>query len=350
MILLKGFLSPIQSREGSLLVFTLWVLVLLSLFTAAVGYQVRQRLRFLQTIEHRSLLRNAVDSGLQRSLQRGYVALDNEKKEPDEHALKEQDDESVYKEIPVGAAYFNVRYRGIDGRWIYGLRDEESKLNINTLTQLRPLEQLIHAATLLDSNESSNIAAAIMDWKDSDDILNAGGAETRYYRQQQPPYAAKNKPFETLEEMLLLKGMTVEIFQKLKRHISLNADEKININTATEPVLLARGMGENLIGRIMAYRQGKDRILNTRDDLIFTDKSSIVSNLEAFSGLGKQEKQSLEDFIAAETFDVVSTHYTARIEGHIKHRHESLEKECVIGNDGSVIRCRENFYRSPEKA
>ena len=260
MILLKGFLSPIQSREGSLLVFTLWVLVLLSLFTAAVGYQVRQRLRFLQTIEHRSLLRNAVDSGLQRSLQRVYVALDNEKKEPDEHALKEQDDESVYKEIPVGAAYFNVRYRGIDGRWIYGLRDEESKLNINTLTQLRPLEQLIHAATLLDSNESSNIAAAIMDWKDSDDILNAGGAETRYYRQQQPPYAAKNKPFETLEEMLLLKGMTVEIFQKLKRHISLNADEKININTATEPVLLARGMGENLIGRIMAYRQGKDRI------------------------------------------------------------------------------------------
>ena len=57
---------------------------------------------------------------------------------------------------------------------------------------------------------TDEIAAAIIDWIDQDDNTESG-AETDYYATLDPPYAAKNGPFDTIEELLLVKGVTPEI-------------------------------------------------------------------------------------------------------------------------------------------
>lgn len=57
---------------------------------------------------------------------------------------------------------------------------------------------------------TDEVAAAIADWIDQDDNTESG-AETDYYATLDPPYAAKNGPFDTVEEMLLVKGVTPEL-------------------------------------------------------------------------------------------------------------------------------------------
>ncbi|MCC6486834.1 MAG: general secretion pathway protein GspK [Candidatus Hydrogenedentes bacterium] len=84
----------------------------------------------------------------------------------------------------------------------YGLVDEASKMNINTASQdmLEYLPQM-----------TSELAAAIVDWRDSDSDLTTGGAESANYLLLDPPYQCKNAEFETTAELRLVMGMTVEI-------------------------------------------------------------------------------------------------------------------------------------------
>ena len=84
----------------------------------------------------------------------------------------------------------------------YGLVDEASKLNLNTAT-LAMLKAL--------PGMTDDFAAAIIDWRDADDDVTPGGAESSTYAQKRPAYKAKNAPFESIEELALVSGATREI-------------------------------------------------------------------------------------------------------------------------------------------
>jgi general secretion pathway protein K len=51
-----------------------------------------------------------------------------------------------------------------------------------------------------------------MDWRDPDDLHRASGAENEYYRSLTPPYTAKNGPFDMVEDLLWVRGVTPELF------------------------------------------------------------------------------------------------------------------------------------------
>jgi general secretion pathway protein K len=51
-----------------------------------------------------------------------------------------------------------------------------------------------------------------MDWRDSDDLHRLNGAENDYYRSLTPPYSAKNGPFDTVEDLLWVRGMSSDLF------------------------------------------------------------------------------------------------------------------------------------------
>ena len=85
---------------------------------------------------------------------------------------------------------------------VYGLVDEGSKLNLNTAT-LDMLEML--------PRMTPEFAAAIIDWRDTDEDVTIGGAESETYLRLNPPYFCKNAPFESLDELRLVEGVTSEI-------------------------------------------------------------------------------------------------------------------------------------------
>ena len=90
----------------------------------------------------------------------------------------------------------------------YGVADEAGKLNINALFALDSSGKVLHDALMKLSNMTDDIAWSIVDWIDSDDVENAGGAESQYYSSRTPPYQCKNAPLDTIEELLLVKGVT----------------------------------------------------------------------------------------------------------------------------------------------
>ena len=98
----------------------------------------------------------------------------------------------------------------------YGLVDEASKLNLNTAT----LEML-----KLLPGMTAEFAAAIIDWRDTDDEVTSGGAESETYATKKPAYKAKNAPFESIEELALVSGATREILY----------GEDANLNGVSDP-------------------------------------------------------------------------------------------------------------------
>lgn len=96
-----------------------------------------------------------------------------------------------------------------------------------------------------DDAEARAIVDALVDWIDSDDRESDFGAESGYYQSLQPSYGCRNGPVQSLEELLLVKGITADLLfgaegtEPLADYLTVYGDKaKININTA--PALLVR--------------------------------------------------------------------------------------------------------------
>ncbi len=94
----------------------------------------------------------------------------------------------------------------------YGLTDESTRLNLNVLTHADNWlpgggRQLLMALPQM----TEEIADAILDWIDTDDQEREYGTEYQYYACLNPPYAPKNGPMDSIEELLLVRGVTPQL-------------------------------------------------------------------------------------------------------------------------------------------
>ena len=160
----------------------------------------------------------------------------------------------------------------------------------------------------LEEEEVQKIVSAIKDWIDEDEIPEGFyGAENSYYHGLERPYSCKDAPVEFLEELLLVKGITRELFYGTKEkpgialYLSPHRDGKININTA-EPLVLRALSGDIDYERVedmLAYREDKDNNLsktewyksvpgmdgvNIKSDLITTSSTYFEIISEGFKG------------------------------------------------------------------
>ncbi len=121
----------------------------------------------------------------------------------------------------------------------FGLQDESTKLNLNTLLfaeQYIPgaARQLLMGLPAM----TEEIADAILDWLDADDELRDYGTESGYYAGLSPPYACKNGPMDTIEELLLVRGVTPDLLFGIdhNRNGLIDADElSISGNSIIDP-------------------------------------------------------------------------------------------------------------------
>ncbi len=93
----------------------------------------------------------------------------------------------------------------------YGVVDESSRINLNALLQIDKSGNTAQQILMGLPNMTENVANSILDWMDADDTPRQGGAENDYYSTQSPPYQCKNGPFDSLEELLLVQGVTPQL-------------------------------------------------------------------------------------------------------------------------------------------
>jgi type II secretory pathway component PulK len=138
---------------------------------------------------------------------------------------------------PRDIGYFSVVAPNLDDSGMpyghrFGLTDESTKLNLNVLPYLE-VYQPGSARDLLVAlpGVTEDIADAILDFIDPDDDTRDYGYESDYYASKNPPYAAKNGPLDSLDELLLVEGVTAELLYGLD----------VNRNGILDPVELEVG-------------------------------------------------------------------------------------------------------------
>jgi general secretion pathway protein K len=142
-----------------------------------------------------------------------------------------------------------------------GITIESGKVDINRTPEviLRNLLDILgYEPEVVDT-----IADSVMDWKDADDFYRLHGAESDYYLSLPDPYEARNEPFETLEELMLVKGVTPEILYGEEGKKGLidfftvySGTGKINLNAAPREVLMAiPGMSSEIADSLLEWRE-----------------------------------------------------------------------------------------------
>jgi DNA uptake protein ComE-like DNA-binding protein len=94
--------------------------------------------------------------------------------------------------------------------YLFGVMDEGSRININTLVALDPsYNGVAYQVLMLLPGMTDQIASSIIDWIDADDtVTGTDGAEDSYYMALPQPYHCKNNWLDSIEELLLVQGIT----------------------------------------------------------------------------------------------------------------------------------------------
>jgi general secretion pathway protein K len=140
-----------------------------------------------------------------------------------------------------------------DERYHVSIRDAGASINLNLASE-EVLERFFIALPI-DAGRANEIAESIMDWRDSDNLHRLHGAETDDYLRLGSAVLPANANFSRLEELRYVKGMTPEIFARVRPLLTLVGTGQINLNAASRPVLLALpGMTEEAAAVLLQTR------------------------------------------------------------------------------------------------
>ncbi|MBI5150012.1 MAG: general secretion pathway protein GspK [Candidatus Omnitrophica bacterium] len=298
------FLSPNRKSSGTILISVLWILVILTVLTVSLGRNTHIEL---------ALVKNAVAKARSKYLAWAGVvyAMGHIRRDTGDAASARQDTlyrcgirleegaapEDLFKGRLLGDGSFDIQYPaglparggsafgGETGGVYYGLQDEERRINLNALA----LDNARIFSTLLvnlgfDEQTALTVAYSVLDWKDADHNLvdQTYGAEDDYYRSLAKPLRCKNRPFDSPEELLLVRGVTPEIYQALQDYVTVYPKQgilRINFDTASGTVMAALALAvakmlpdtqpqdaQSLVDKILSYRRGEDGVEFTADD------------------------------------------------------------------------------------
>jgi type II secretory pathway component PulK len=251
--------------RGSVLVLTLWTLFFLSALAIAVAARVDAGLKLASWCKTRTEAYSLAEAGVERAI---MEVLADTNTSWDATTESWGNNEAVFKNAGLGEGTFSVYHMTCElgGMTVtnYGLIDEESRINLSKASS-NLLASLVTTAGGVDSASANDVAAAIVDWRNREDDVLTGGAGNNYYKGLSDPMRRNSAAFQLVHELLLVKGVSLELFQRLEPHVTVYGTGKVNINTADSMVLasVALTCGGNsatcasLARKVVALRQGQ---------------------------------------------------------------------------------------------
>jgi len=262
------------NRRGVALLITLSVTMVL--VTAALEYNRRARYAVISAAAARNNLTMTEMAASGVEIAMAILAkdkTDNDTDTPVDDWADPENIEAVLKEFPFE-----------EGRVSLLITDEMGKIQVNALVSYPDGRQFNESQRTLwerflqyyadikelqldlrGDSEPAAIINSLKDWLDKGDddaITGLSGAESSYYEDKKPPYPCRNGPITDLNELLLVKGITPEVFYGtpeipgIARYLTvygiapgegtnINFPGRINITSAEMPVLFALLPAEN---------------------------------------------------------------------------------------------------------
>lgn len=314
-------IGPRKTQSGVVLLLTLWTIILLSMLVLTLAAEGRlsaelSRAQVVRTNDRVDILTALNAAEMELLLETMPPLTEDVDSEDDD---EEKNPDFRFNGEPLDLAYAHPE--SVEVR-IY---DHAGKINLRNLTEDR-LQELLEGmmGEEVDDDEIALLLAAWGDWLDEDDGIRNDGAEEEYYLSLDPPYLPRQGQFESVDEILLIRG-----FERYFGDVNLGAaftlyseSDLINVNTATREALsLLPGLDSAAIDSILAYRREQD----------FTEFAEIEDIVD------DDELVALQSWI---DFTSVSSVYTILLVPNqlSDTMEEEAGKQAVFGGLSTVVR------------
>ncbi len=313
---LASCILHLTSEKGVALMMVLWVMVFLTVIVSEFAHSMRVEVNITRNFKEEAEALSLSEAGLNLAFAEilrdlDYTASDEEgsvifvKKEIEKEQIE---DKPVRKGIKLGSGSLN-----------YSIIDEDSKININNASR-DTIIKLLELSGVEAGEMRDTIADSIEDWRDDDSLHRLNGAEEDYYMSLSSPYHCKNGNFDTVEELLMVKGMTTEIFYGnmeiasasprndneesenekyagIYQYLTVLGTGTINLNTAPE-LLLRVVKGDEEARNIISKRQENNGVYDEsqKSYMFAIESTGIIGGRSQESGVERREDESEKGF------------------------------------------------------
>jgi general secretion pathway protein K len=312
----------LKNRQGFVLIFSLWVLALLTVLASSVAVGVRQKITLVQTLDERSRVRYVLESAGARA--RSFIRQEIAKSQfiytPSLKASL-HNNPFVFERMSLGDDFAIVP--------TLGAIDEESKINLNRASS-QVLTRLFVRVLDVNVEQAERLAQSILDWRQAGESTTVGFYSDEYYSNLKYPYPQKNGDYQLLDELLLVKGVTQDIYKRLLSYVTIYGEGRVNINTASSQVLEALGLDSELVSKIISVRRGKDMIEATADDHIFYKTFDIPAEVNAVIKLENSQMRSIDALNVSGALTANSYYFSIDLEAHLERKNRTKHARMVF--------------------
>ncbi len=210
--------SP-RVQKGIALVLVLWVLALLTMIAASFAYSLRTEAQVARNVLAVAQAQAAADGAIYRAIH---------------ETSRPQNTPQAWKRS--GQIY---EWQQAGSRLRVSISDESGKIDINTAAEPLLLSVLQRLGGLA-AEDAARLLDAMGDWRDADDLRRPNGAEEADYRAAGRSYKPANAPFDSIEDVQRVLGMTPALYARLAPHLTVYSRQAgINAPFASRELLLA---------------------------------------------------------------------------------------------------------------
>lgn len=205
--------QPLDDERGFALAVVLWLVALLSMMALSLSAMQRTETVVAANQLEGARARAAAQAGIQLAI------LDLLRAPAARHLTLD----GVGYEMRFGESVITI-----------SAVDEAGKVDLN-FAPGPLLDELLHAAGMEEELERVHLVDAILDWRDTDELRRIHGAELEEYQAAGLSYAPRNAPFQSIEELSLVLGMSAPLYHRIAGSITIFSGAS-GINTAAAAI------------------------------------------------------------------------------------------------------------------
>ena len=311
----------LRNSGGIVLIMVLWVIAILSMIVLEFSFAMRTEVNITKNYKEQTQLYAMAEGGVQRAITELIYKQDPRVQQMRNKKLEEvPPDQREW--MMDGRAYRLPFDQGICEVRVFS---EAGKVNINVVSD--PTLRKIISQLGLEGEARDIVVDSILDWRDPGDLHRINGAKNDYYQSLKEPYNCKSGNLDSIEELLLVRGVTPDLFYGRKETnkgeggaksegIGLrdlfsiySSGEQVDINSASSPVLrVVLGIPKDVA----------DALIKAREEKGFQDQADLLQRVPELSPLIGQ----IAGFVV---YSSMTAYYT------VESRGKSKEADAVRG-------------------
>lgn len=241
--------SSLRNERGVILIVVVWALMVLMVVAIELGRTARVEGLSTDVYQQEVKTYYLAIAGLNRALyqlirtsQQGRTrdTRDDDRLGPRDRLREDGPEECPDLWLLGDGQWRNESYG--EGGYQVRVSDESGKININQADEIILRQTFTNLD--FDPDFGDALADAILDWRDPDPLERLNGVESDYYLAQDIAYPAKDGPLDTIDELLLVRDVTQDLFYNTLNEVftvygNARSGNMANAQTANALVLQA---------------------------------------------------------------------------------------------------------------